>query len=465
METQPRTEAEDTEATLDELERVVRWSEEFTLAFVKCNHAAQCDAMRQAVLNRVKDRSILEVELDRPIVSLLDEIKRRWGKKAVPDAVSVLGLEKSINEQRETSKILGSLNHERELLRRFIPGALLIWLPDFALDLVARSAPDFWAWRSGVYEFPTQSELWQQDSNAALSGDIGNELMSLPIEEKRTEIARLDVLLRTARALSDQNLNTKATISRLLGKLGVLHYSLGDLRAAKQCYEEGLAAAREIDDRRNEALNLQRLGVIASAQGEMSDARHLYRKSMEIDKTLGNERNVASALHNLGIIAQEENNLDQARKLYEQSLETNRRISYPSGVARSLDQLGRITHQQGNLDEAQRLYEESLAIAKGIGDQSSVASVLHQLGRIAQQKGDLLEAQRYYEQSLEIDRKLGNQRAIAVSLHQLGLIAQAEHRREDSSALFREALNIFEKIKSPNAEITRQNLHKLKLQQ
>ena len=36
-----------------------------------------------------------------------------------------------------------------------MPHPLVIWLPDYAVTAVAALAPDFWAWRSGVFEFET----------------------------------------------------------------------------------------------------------------------------------------------------------------------------------------------------------------------------------------------------------------------------------------------------------------------
>ncbi|MEZ5575738.1 MAG: hypothetical protein R3F44_08900 [Candidatus Competibacteraceae bacterium] len=95
------------------------------------------------LLERLSDQRILEIQLEKPIVSLLDEIRLPWSPNQPPIAVCVYGLENSLREQSEHSAVLGRLNHERDLLRQSVPAALLIWLPDFALDYVARGAPIF----------------------------------------------------------------------------------------------------------------------------------------------------------------------------------------------------------------------------------------------------------------------------------------------------------------------------------
>lgn len=80
---------------------------------------------------------------------------------------------------------------------------------------------------------------------------------------------------------------------------------------------------------------------------------------------------------------------------------------------------------------------------------------------IAQAQGDLEEAQRLYDESLEITKRLGDQSGIANNLYQLGWLAEKEGNREEAVRLTREALNIFEKLKSPNVEIARENLKRL----
>jgi hypothetical protein len=101
----------DADLVLDQLERVVRWSDSFTLAFVKCNHPMQCNAMRHAFMTRLADKRILKIELERPISSLLDAITAKWNPADPPEGICVYGLEKSIDQRREASPVLGRLNH------------------------------------------------------------------------------------------------------------------------------------------------------------------------------------------------------------------------------------------------------------------------------------------------------------------------------------------------------------------
>jgi len=65
-------------------------------------------------------------------------------------------------------------------------------------------------------------------------------------------------------------------------------------------------------------------------------------------------------------------------------------------------------------------------------------------------------------ESLEIAKQLGDQNGIGISLHQLSHLAEDEGNNEKAARLFEEALATFEKLKSPNAEIARRNLERVK---
>jgi len=142
------------EVIFNRIERIVRWSDTFRLVFLRCDSPTQEHGLRRQLAYRLDALRILEITLDKPITSLLDEVTAQWDENHPPAAVSVSGLANSLVEMGKDSPALGRLNHDRELLRQKIPASLLIWLPDDALNDMAQGAPDFWAWRSALLEFP-----------------------------------------------------------------------------------------------------------------------------------------------------------------------------------------------------------------------------------------------------------------------------------------------------------------------
>ncbi|MBM3225797.1 MAG: tetratricopeptide repeat protein, partial [Candidatus Tectomicrobia bacterium] len=288
----------DINATLDQLERAVRWSEAFQLVFVKCNHPMEQELWHHALLERLHDMRVLNLVLEQPIVSLLDEITARWDQVAPPQAVCVSHLEESINLQRETSPVLGRLNHDRDLLRRAVPATLLVWLPDFALDCVARGAPDFWAWRSGVYEFPTNRALWQMESARALTPKISQDF-SLPLQDKQQEIARVSALLRSARALPHQDTRGQETIAHLTTRLALLYCSLGQWDKAQRLFQDTLTVYQQLHDQQGIASAYHNLGILAEVRGAYEEALEWYRCSLALQEELDDRAGLANSYHQL----------------------------------------------------------------------------------------------------------------------------------------------------------------------
>ena len=428
--------------TLDRLVRTIEWSDGNTLAFVRCNHPPQREEARQRLLAQLAGKRVLEVWLDQPIISLLDEITSLWTPEDPPDAVFVYGLEKSINPEPAYSPALGRLNHDRNLLRQAVPVPLLIYLPEFALELTARGAPDFWAWRSGVYEFPTDTNLWRREISAALSAGLFTDMPSMPPEDKLKEVARLEELLASARSLPRQGRREQEIIAAFLRLLGILQLSLGHHDDARESFEESLEISRKLSDQASIAATLESLGLLAYSQGDYETAGKYYDESLEIGRELGDQGNIAATLVHLGILAYGQGHYETARKYYDESLEINRKLGDQAGIAIVLFSLGRLAHDQGNYETTRESFEESLEISRKLGNQVGIATDLFFLGRLAYGQGDYEAARKYYDESLEINRRLGNQVIIAATLDILGALAHSQGDYEAAKKYHDESLEI-----------------------
>lgn len=390
---QQQTKKIDNDSVLDQIERVVRWGDEFRLAFVKCNHSAQQETLRRSLLERLSDQRVLEIPLEKkPIVSLLDEIRLLWNPEQPPVAVCVYELEYSLREQGQNSPVLGRLNHDRDLLRQAIPAALLIWLPDFALDYVARGAPDFWAWRSGVYEFETDSALWQSECVTVFGDHDAISLGSLSWEDKKKEIARLEELLRTSQALTRQDTQVKQANCRLLHQLGFLYDSLGKQDEALDRYQESLKLAKTLGNRPGEGTTLNNLSQIYKARGDYDTALRYLEESLAIRRAIGDRAGEGTTLNNLSLIYQARGNYDTALRYLEESLIIQRAIGDRAGLCPTLFNTGHIYWQKNEHQQAVACWIEAYQIAKEVG----LAEALTNLERLAKKMGgDGLE---YWEQ-------------------------------------------------------------------
>ena len=408
----------------------------FVLLLAKCNVPAQREALaaQLRVMLEPLGVELLEVSLDEPVSDLLSHLQARLGASiqragpaewellvqpqptvavaeprapysaCPPLALSVYGLEASLRSDTPHPRLLAHLNLARERYRD-LGCPLVLWLPDYALTRLAREAPDFWAWRSGVFEFAPQREM-AESALRQMAYEPGVVTSSLDAAAKRERLALLEQLLADYRLLGEgpQEQNAQADI---LAKMGSLHWDLGDYAEARRLYQDALNIKQQLGSRVSAAYTLGQMGNLARAQGDLDEAKTLYDQVRDISQQMGDRRSVAKALHQLGNVAYLQGDYAEARRLYQESLDIKQQLGDRAGVAQTLHQLGMLAQAQGDYAEARRLYQESLDIARQLGSRDGIARTLHQLGRLAEEDGDLGEAKRLFAESLASFEALG----------------------------------------------------------
>ncbi len=275
------TEPED--LTVRRLVCAIDYAEGFWLGFAKSNTPAQRrrrSALCKDLLEPLKIR-VLEIELTEAVTDLLPILRERLTQENVVGddttrgkthatttrpklAIFVHGLERSIPSREAYPPLLSSLNLKRELFRQEVPHPLLLWLPDYALTALARKAPDFWAWRSGLYEFAPERETADQSLKAALSDGI-YVTDSLPEQTKRERLLMLKGLLDDYREFGDSPREQEAR-ANILNEIGLVHEGFGECSEARQAYEEMLNISRNLEDNHAVAVALHTLGRVIQDQ-------------------------------------------------------------------------------------------------------------------------------------------------------------------------------------------------------
>ena len=351
---------------------LIRLSEGFRLGFVKCNQPVQCRQMAARLKEMLAgEAKIIDVVLNEPVSSLRRAIlKALEAEKSSPECkqvIMVFGFEHSV-PSNGLAPALDELNQSREIFPKDVSGPLLIWLPDYALTRLAREAPDFWGWRSGVFELLPDLKLMSIIEKMVVQDA---ETSNLGLNEKRERAAALEGLIRDY-----QELPRGERVGR--GQAEVLHRS----------------------------------GNIHSLLGEYEEARHLYAESLKIDQELGNKSGVAATLHQMGIIEQNTGDMGEARRLYEESLKIKQELGNKSGVAATLHQMGMMAQDIGDMGEARRLYQESLKIEQELGDKSGVAITLAQSSLLEEKEGHLARALELIKQAEPIFLELKSPMAL-----------------------------------------------------
>ncbi len=240
---------------------------------------------------------------------------------------------------------------------------------------------------------------------------------------------------------------TERLLARLLIRQGVLARNV-EAEKAQTLLEEGLALARKVGERWEEAFALNNLGILAGLRGDYDRQRALFRESLSLFRSLGDRSRMATLLNNLAVAERLVGNYDQARQLSLESLALSRAEDDRRSTARALQHLAILAHVRGAYDEARPFYQESLALYRETGDQQGVALTLGNLGDLAYRTGDHDEARQVLRESLALRRRINDQWGVALALNTLGGVERATGRLQAARQYLREAMRVSRALQS-----------------
>jgi len=459
---------------LAELLTFIDFADGFTLGFVEVNFPPNVDILIQALKSEPKCQNIQFEVLnfsDRPDLKFLrDEIVQQLpilphdpSRKLV---LLIRGLEKSIGVdlQGDYPPVLQDLNFVRDAYKSSVPHPLLFILPDYALTRLTKFAPDFWAWRSGVFLFQTPQTTKDYALVRTLEADRSID-SSGPLESSE-RIALLESLLMDYRPSAghpptDIDLNT---CNILFHQLGVAYLSQHNATKAQNYLEKALELAQQRQDVSLAAEIYQDLGRTFEDRRNWEQARLYFQQALEIFIECGDRYEQAQTLHNLGIVAYQEREWEQARLYFQQALEIKIEYGAAGGTqsarfsqASTLHNLGMVAQALREWEQARSYFQQALEIyieygAAG-GTQSarySQASTLHNLGMVAQALREWEQARSYYQQAIEIYIEYGAaggtqsaRYSQASTLHNLGIVAQELRELSQAKSYYLQALQIW----------------------
>ena len=405
----------------------------------------------------------------------------------VLNAGELLGV-RLTEEKSEQEKFFFSLQWTREALLRFnFP--IVLWLPDDVATRLAQRAPDFWSWRSGVFEFAAAPPDF---TAAAPPDDLPSRLKSevaeptntdsqIPIADLEQQIATLTetspespLLITLHNTLGDtyqreyryqqalaqyqQALTCAEAHQDKAGQAYSLH-NLGDAltgygRPAQAIpyYQQALTLYRALQDQTGEALTLIRSGFAHYSIGQYQQAIDFHQQSLEIAREIGNRGGEATSLRNLGLIHDRLGKYQQAIDFHQQSLEIARETSNRRGEAASLRNLGSAYYWLGKYPQAIDLSQQSLKIAREIGDREGEAASLGNIGLALHMLGQHRQAINFHQQSLEIKREIGDRRGEGISLCNLGIDYDALGQYQQAIDFYKQSVNTTREIDDQHGE-------------
>jgi tetratricopeptide (TPR) repeat protein len=387
---------------------------------------------------------ISEPSLRAALEKLVNE-RPELNQPKAPAVISVTGAANLMSipvQEEETNSALdrffGYLQWTREGLREF-PFPIVLWVTPQILKKLSAKAPDFWSWRSGVFQFI--------DSSTSINiGDYYRLSWSL-VKKEESNYLPLDELLENITQLEKQNKISPA-LATLIDRAGQIYASqivgdnIGDSEIAISYFNRAIALQEKLNLRLDRVDTLQHLADLYYDLSRYQEAEHLYRECLDIKTKLDDSSELASLWNALGQITFTRGEWDEAESLFQKSLNFYAELNDLSGMASSLGCLGTIANKRGNWNEAEVLYQRSLKFSTELNDIFGIASYWGCLGDIARNKGNWDGAEDIYQKSLKLFTQSGSISGIAMILGVLGDVARYKGNWDEAEALYQRALKL-----------------------
>jgi len=279
----------------------------------------------------------------------------------------------------------------------------------------------------------THFELGYENDRAIALADRALEAPGVLKGERRADVLlrksqRLDLLGRReeqGRALEEAvrcatESDSLALTITLHRAVGVLHYRRAEYAEAMEEYKKSRAIARDLGDKRGEAVAAGNQGLALMALGRFDEARAEFERNLEIAREIGAPRIEANTTGNLGNLLSFQGREAEAQAYYERWLELANQIGDRQGIANATGNLGLALRARGRHDEARPQLERSRAIAREIGDRQIEANAAGNLGNLFTDLGQYASALEDFEQCLSICREIGARQGEAITRGALG---------------------------------------------
>ena len=319
---------------------------------------------------------------------------------------------------------------------------LVIWLPEYALTLLARQASDFYDWHSAVFEFPVpdldKSGMVEQSMLGFMDGEV-HAYKRLTLTEKHHWLGVLNGLL-------DETPKESAEYARLLNNLGLLHRSLGEYEDALKCFQQSFDIFKGMGDQASLGTLLNDISLIHMDHGEYDAALQYLEDALEVNCKWGIKKEKWLTLNNIARVFYFKQNYSKSKYYFETVLASHGEEGFKDdsyGVA--LNGIGKIYLTQGDYDKALTCFDNSLMIFRKMKNRSGEGATLRNISLVYYSKGDNDKALVYIEGALKIQREIGHQYGICVSLINKGRIntrqgnlAEAENARLEAYRIAKE---------------------------
>lgn len=380
---------------------------------------------------------------------ILAGIQQQLGD-TIAGPVMIVGLENALSSDVPNPPILHALNLRRPDWPTLVPQPVVLWVTEFWLGELARSAPDFLDWRSDTLHFP-DLEPGQLEILDAATWEGGADT-KMPVAARMERIKELESLIATNE--HNQDAFIRSTVAGWLNELGLHLVLLGKRREALECFQKIQSIAKQTDDKSAKIAALGNISNFYLQAGDLVQAATLKQRVLKISRKIGDKNSEAITLPGMAAIYLELGDKKKAIQLCEEALIIAREIGNRHVESITLGILGIANRKLGNLPQAIDFYQQATVLHRAIGDIKGEADCYSNLGVAYNSLGDFQKAIEFCQQSLDLYRQIGARIGEAHVLANLGVAYVNIGTFGKAMQLFEESLNIYSQSDDQRGEGT-----------
>ncbi|GAA1764566.1 tetratricopeptide repeat protein [Luedemannella helvata] len=235
---------------------------------------------------------------------------------------------------------------------------------------------------------------------------------------------------------------TPSAKAHVLTNLGSTHWSLGDHRTARRCFDRSLAAFRAAGDPAGQARALARLALVYERLGDYPQSLEHLKAALAGYRQTGNRHGVGTQLLNLGALQRRLGDLAAAVARQREAAEIFADLGDRRLLGYSLGNLGATESERGEHDAALQHLDEALAACLATGDRGGEGSAHAALGAAYARMGRHEEAAGHLDRALTIAAAIGEASLRMEALNTLGESWTARGRPTDAIGVHRAAQDL-----------------------
>lgn len=335
-----------------------------------------------------------------------------------------------------------SFNLLRENIASRSPGRLLLWLNAESIAAMIEQAPDWWAWRSGVYEFVTQNKSPATKPELQL-GNLSNRHQHKDKTARR--IATLSEWLKSTDAADEE------LAAPLWFELATLYQQQGEWDIALNLYQnECLPRFHLLKHERSEAMTYGQIAEIYMLRGDFDQSLHIRQQlELPVYQKLELARDVATTQGKIADVLYRSGDLDTATEIWKNKvLPVLKSLGDVREVAIFNSKIADVLLARELTDEALALLQDVVETLQKTDDIRSIAINQGKIAEILLQRGEFEAALRIVtEQELPVYQKLDDSHSACIAMASIADILAAQGKFDAAlNLLQQEVLPVLSRI-------------------